>query len=209
MGNKEAIKFYNLLSKKIINPLELRNKSKDTSDIDVAFIKNFANKEFNLLDIGSGTGLLVNHLTENFNNIFAIEKYNEFSKYITNKVQVFNYDLLETNFQEFNFQIATAFGSMHYFDEEESKIIYKNVYNKLPKNGIFIVKNQMGVTEDVNIHYSSELNSNYFAQYRFVDKEIINLETIGFTLIEKKDIYPASYNRFENTHFYALVLKKL
>lgn len=210
MGNNDAIDFYNKLSKKIINPLELRNKSKDTSDLDVAFIANYADKEKTLLDIGSGTGLLINHLYDKFKKIIAIEKYIEFSKYIVQneKIEIKNENLLTFDYTQEDFDIATAFGSMHYFDEKESIKIYTEVFNNLPQDGIFIIKNQMGVDEDVLITHSDELNSDYFAQYRYVAKEIKNLETIGFTLVEKRDIYPSHYNRFTNTHFYALVLQK-
>jgi len=210
MGNNNAINFYNKLSKKMVTPLGLRNKSKDTSLLDVEFISHYASTSSILVDIGSGTGLLINNLYNKFQKIIAIEKYPEFSKYITNdeKIEIKNENLLEFDFSQYDFEVATAFGSMHYFDEKEAIEIYTNIFNNIKQGGIFIVKNQMGIQEDVVINYSYELHSNYFAEYRYVEKEIINLQKIGFTLIQKSDIYPAHYNRFDNTHFYALVLKK-
>ena len=72
-----------------------------------------------------------------------------------------------------------------------------------------IVKNQFGLHEDVTVDgFSEELQENYFSQYRYIDKEIRLLREVGFNNIEVVDIYPKECNRWDNTHFYALVAEK-
>ena len=208
MANKKIISFYDELSKNIRSPLELRNKSNDTSNMDIEFIKQYSNRSDTLLDIGSGTGLTVNYLINFFKEIIALEKYKKFSNFIVEPISIVNEDIKMFDFKKYNFDIATIFGVMNYFSEEESLLIYKKFFQTISNDGILIVKNQMGLHEDVKVEYSEELNSNYFSLYRQVDKEIENIEKIGFKLVEKNDIYPKSFNRFENTHFYALVFKK-
>ena len=70
-----------------------------------------------------------------------------------------------------------------------------------------IVKNQFGINKDVTIGggYSLELESEYITQYRFIDKEINMLYQAGFQSVQCCDIYPPEANRWDNTHFYALV----
>jgi cyclopropane fatty-acyl-phospholipid synthase-like methyltransferase len=208
MGNKKALKFYDKLSQSFIQPTDLRNKSIDTTALDVEFLKKYIKKDTSLLDIGSGTGLIVNSLKNDVKKIIAIEIYKEFSELIHQDIDVIQESILTINLEKFSFSIVTIFGTMHYFNEVEAKKIYKKIYDALPDKGILIVKNQFGIEKDIKVTYSKELESEYFAEYRYINKEMINLEKIGFTLIEKVDIYPKHYNRWDNTHFYALVLKK-
>ena len=210
MKNKDAQSYYDEMAKRIENPYETRNKAKDFSRYDIEFMKQYVNKNFVLLDLGSGTGLLINHLVEDFKKIIAVEKYPEFSRFINNheNLTIINEDIMDFNMTE-AIDVASLFGVMSCFNCEEAKTVYYKVFNMLQDNGTLIVKNQMGVSQDVVIAgWSNELQTNYFAEYRYVDAEIKLLESIGFKRIEKIDIYPQEYNRWVNTHFYALVCKK-
>jgi cyclopropane fatty-acyl-phospholipid synthase-like methyltransferase len=107
------------------------------------------------------------------------------------------------------FDVITIFGVLHYFNEKEAMAIYQKYYPYLKKGGKMIVKNQFGVKEDVIVDgYSEEQQQNYFACYRYITKEQKILETIGYKNIEVVDIYPPECNRWENTHFYAIVAEK-
>jgi len=201
--NEKIFKYYDKLSKKAINPLVTRNKAKDSTPYDVDFIKKFADKEKVLLDLGSGTGLIINNLVENFKKIIAVEKYKEFSKFIDKRIKVINRDLKEFNFN-LNFDIITIFGVMNYFSYSEAEELYNKIYNSF--DGILIIKNQFGVKEDVIVDgFSEELNEYYFSEYRALDKEIELLKKTGFFVKDVVDIYPKEYNRWDNTHFYAIV----
>ena len=75
---------------------------------------------------------------------------------------------------------------------------------------VIIIKNQFGVEETVEVAgYSEENKTNYYSQYRTIAKETEILEKVGFSNIKTYDIYPKKANRWDNTHFYALVATKL
>ena len=209
-GNNRIDEYYTRMAKKIDSPLATRNKAKDSSPYDISLMKKLSDTTKTLLDLGAGTGLLVNHLVDNFASITAVEKYENFSKYIVQspKTQVVNEDLLVFNTNK-KFDIVSLFGVMNYFNEIEAKFIYHKIIGFIKDQGTLVIKNQMGVNEDVLIDgYSEELGTQYYSQYRQIDKEIQLLKQIGFTEIEKIDIYPPEFNRWDNTHFYALVCKK-
>lgn len=205
--NEKIFRYYNDLAKKIDNPLMLRNKSKDFTYYDVEFLKKFCNKEKILLDLGSGTGLTINNLTNCFKKIIAVEKYKEFSKFIDQKIEIINTNIKDLNFQNFRFDIVTLFGVMNYFSYEEAKELYKNIYNSF--NGVLIIKNQFGIKDDVIVDsYSEELDNYYYSEYRYIEKEKELLENIGFKIKNIVDIYPKEFNRWNNTHFFAIVCEK-
>ena len=208
MSNKKILPYYDQLAKNIQDPAATRNKAKDTTTYDVAFVRSYATPQKSLLDLGSGTGLLVNSLVDDFASITAVELYREFSKFIvqSEKMTVYNENLLTWQ-PEGQFDIITLFGVLNYFSEAEARQIYKSSFESLKEtHGTFIVKNQFGVSQDVVVDgYSEELKTNYFSEYRHLDKEKRILSEIGFVNIEVFDIYPPEYNRWPNTHFYAIV----
>jgi cyclopropane fatty-acyl-phospholipid synthase-like methyltransferase len=208
MTNKRVQEYYDKMAKKITDPKETRNKAPDFSQYDIELVKKFSGKEKKLLDLGSGTGLLINHLHEDFEQIVAVEKYKAFSKFIEKKenIEVINEDLLDVEAKKLFYDMVSLFGVMNYFNTKEAKIIYAKAYGWLKTGGMIVVKNQFGLNDDVVVSgYSQELETDYFSNYRQVDKEIELLKEIGFVNIEKLDIYPPRYNRWDNTHFFALI----
>lgn len=209
-GNFLIDAYYSKMAKKIDSPLVTRNKAKDSSFYDIALMKRLANSTKTLLDLGSGTGLLINHLVNDFASITAVEKYRDFSKYIVQspKVEIINEDILRFDTKK-KYDMVSLFGVMNYFNLEESKYIYRKIWDFLKDDGVLIIKNQMGIKEDVLINgYSDELGTEYYSHYRQVDKEMQLLHEIGFSKIEKIDIYPPEFSRWDNTHFYALLCEK-
>lgn len=185
-------------------------KNSDFSEIDTAFIRKYTNKDSVVLDLGSGTGLIINKLYPYVKKIVAVEPFKQFTQYIANSdnIHIDNCDTASFSSSE-KFDAILLFAIMHYVDESEAASIYKKYSNYLKKNGKIIIKNQFGIHEDVTVNgFSEELQENYFAQYRQIDKEARLLQKVGFTKIEIVDIYPPKCNRWENTHFYALVAGK-
>ncbi len=211
MGNKNIIEYYNKMAQKITDAKATRNNAKDFSQYDIQLMKTLADKNKTLLDLGSGTGLLINYLDKDFKSITAIEKYSEFSKFIkkTPNIIVINDDLLKMELSENEkFDFISLFGVMNYFDTEEALLLYKKIKNYLKNDGTLIVKNQFGVEEDVVVNgYSEELKTNYYSEYRHIEKEKKMLRELGFNSIDTIDIYPPEYNRWDNTHFYALICR--
>ncbi|GBL04606.1 class I SAM-dependent methyltransferase [Glaciecola sp. KUL10] len=207
MKNQDVMSYYDKMAANIKEPTETRNKAKDFSAFDIAFMKERASKDKHLLDLGAGTGLLINAIVDEFGHITAVERYENFSKFIVDapNVDIINADVLNLDLHLSPVDVLSLFGVMNYFNEDEAKSIYANIKRYLKPTGQLIVKNQLGVHEDVTVAgFSEEIGSNYYSNYRHLDNEIKLLESCGFANVEVFDIYPAEYNRWENTHFYAL-----
>lgn len=121
-----------------------------------------------------------------------------------------NITVVNDTVQNFNsnnkFDIISIFGVMHYFSGSEAIEIYKKYYNYLKDSGKMIIKNQFGLESDVTVNgWSEEQQRNYYAEYRHIDKEVDMLISTGFSKVKYYDIYPSECNRWDNTHFYAIV----
>lgn len=208
-GNAKIHNYYKRLANKIHSPTETRNKAPDFSVFDIDFVQRFAGKSKHLLDLGSGTGLLINSLVDKFGCITAVEKYPQFSRFITRAphLEIIDADLneLESSGQ---FDLITVFGVMNFFNNSEALRLYRKAAQWLKSDGVLIVKHQMGVQEDVLVDgYSEELGTHYYSEYRWVRHEMQLLSEAGFCVEEPFDIYPPAFNRWKNTHFYALVCR--
>lgn len=209
MNNKNAIKFFENMSKrKDNNPQSVKlAHNTDCTDLDANFILQFADKNSNILDIGTGSGLIVNKLYDKVNNIVCVEPFANFTQFIVKSpnIEIINKDIFKFNTDK-KFDLITAFGFINYFNEEESIEIYQKLLNYLKPNGKIIIKNQFGVEEDVIVAgYSQEQQTDYFARYGYIEKEKLILKDLGYTDIKSYDIYPPEANRWDNTHFYAIV----
>lgn len=61
MENKEALGFFRKMSERSDDPKSVKlAKASDFSQMDAAFILNYADVNSTILDLGSGTGLIVN-----------------------------------------------------------------------------------------------------------------------------------------------------
>jgi 2-polyprenyl-3-methyl-5-hydroxy-6-metoxy-1,4-benzoquinol methylase len=211
MNNKQTMEYWQAMASN--NPNEKTTKVNPINDftqIDAEFILKYADKNSEILDLASGTGLIINKFYDKIKHINAIERFEEFTKFIkkTPKIDIINQDItqFETNNQ---YDIITMFGIVQYFNETEIVDIYKKYYRFLKPKGKLIIKNQFGVEVDVEVSgFSQELQQNYYSQYRQLTKEQRLLEQSGYKMVEIIDIYPPQYNRWENTHFYAIVAEK-
>lgn len=206
-GNGKIHNYYENLASKIHSPTQTRNKAPDFSSFDINFVRPFAGAWKHLLDLGSGTGLLINPLVNEFGRITAVEKYPQFSRFIS---PVPHLELIEADLNEFEtsgkFDLITIFGVMNFFNRTEALRIYKKAMRWLKSDGVLILKHQMGIQEDILVDgYSEELGTHYYSEYRWVRHEMDLLAEAGFCVEEPIDIYPPEFNRWTNTHFYALV----
>ncbi len=209
MNNSNALVFFKNMSKTMRedNKCVKLACNTDCTDIDAEFIMNYANKDSEILDIGTGTGLIINKMYNNVKSITCLEPFKEFTDHLvkSSNIQIVNESIFDFATDKI-FDLVTIFGSMHYFNKEEAKRIYLIVKNLLKTNGKLIIKNQFGVKEDVTVAgYSEEQKTDYYAQYRYILGEVKLLESLGFKNIETFDIYPPEVNRWDNTHFYAIV----
>jgi HAD superfamily phosphoserine phosphatase-like hydrolase len=211
LGNKDIDDYYKVLALEITEDVQTKNKAQDSSLFDAGLVNRFASLDSDLLDLGSGTGLIVNKVAKNFKTVTAVEKQGKFAEFIQpgHNVKVVISDIMEFETTE-TFHVATLFGLMQFFSEIESERVYSKVIACLHPNGKMIVKHQMGRRHDVVVKgKSEELGVDYFSVYRTVEHETEILERSGFIVEEVVDIYPPEFNRWENTFFYALVCSKL
>lgn len=214
MENKYALNFFREISEKKTVKIksDKLSSSNDFTKLDSLFILKYADKSSKILDMGSGTGLIVNKIYNKVGNITAVEPLKGFSKHIvkSNNVVVVNQNIFDFKPNiEIKYDLITMFGLMHYFNELEAIEIYKKYFYYLKNNGKMIIKNQFGVNDDVIVDgYSEEQNTNYFAHYRYLDKEVNILSKTGFYNVEAINIYPPECNRWNNTHYYAIVAEK-
>ena len=212
-GNTAAKEFYARLSSRIKHPVETRNLSSDTSDLDAEFIVGrisaVGKEKPTLLDLGCGAGTILDQVASSFGKVVAVDQSSKFLSFIRKRdnLTLVNQDLLTLQLEE-TFDLVTAFGTMHYFSAEEASLVYNRVFTFVKPGGLFIVKNQFGVNRALEVTYSKELKEEYYAQYRTTQEEIGLLCKAGFFLVGLVDIYPARYNRWPDTHFYALVAKR-
>lgn len=209
-GNGNAMAFYNGLSQRIQTPDETKNKAKDGSAIDRTFVLEHAIDRSSLLDLGAGTGLILNGLVDAFDTVTAVEKFPEFSRFISPRphLEVLNADLLEFRPARC-YTTVTIFACLNYFNLFEASAIYRTAWAALAPGGTLIVKHQMGVKDTVLVNrISEELGQYYFSQYRSLADELTMLALVGFEELRSFDIYPADYNLHSNTHFYAITATK-
>ena len=206
----DSEKYWESLSKKIQDPSETKNKRPDTSDLEVEFISKYLQTTDELLDLGSGSGLITNKLIEKVATIVAVEKFEGFTRFIKDdpKVLVINADILGFKIRK-SFDAILCLGVAQYFKRPDALSIYKNCFQMLKEKGVFIVRMHCGLEKDKIVNgFSEELQTEYFAEYRQVGSEIKLLNDAGFKNVTKYDILPDSLNVWEDTRHFIFVCKK-
>lgn len=214
MNNKALAFFQSLTKKEHVDQETVKlSKRNNLSAYDRQFVKDFLDKNVEWLDIGAGTGLLINELCEYVQAVVAVEPFLEFSAFIkkTKAITVINEtyaDYIQNNPAK-RFDLITCFGLCNYLDTNEARKFYAMLYPLLKAGGKIIIKNQFGVCEDVIIDkFSEELQSMYYSEYRTVEHEKALMADAGFKNFAVTDIYPPECNRWDNTHFFAIAAVK-
>lgn len=206
--NERAVQYWRI--KADDNPDEKTvkvNPQNDYTDTDASFILEHTDSASDILDLASGTGLTLNKYYENIGHIDAVELFPELSKFIVeaDNVDVYNADIAKFEPRK-QYDAILMFGIVQYFNEDEIRELYSKYKDALKPSGKLLIKNQFGVNGDVEVSgVSEELQTEYLSQYRHIDKEQRILRSVGFGAVRAVDIYPPEANRWENTHFYAIV----
>ena len=182
----------------------------DRLKYDVDLVSRYLDKGKRLLDLGCGTGAMVDEFVDICKEIYAVDKYDFFVNRCVEsaKVKKFVSDITDYRVNE-KFDVIIIFGVMIYIIGDDIDRVYENCLSMLNEGGHLIIRNQFGVNEDVLIDkFSEELGRNYFAEYRYLGREVETLKKIGFSRIEVVDIYPKSMNKWSNTHNYVLICNK-
>ncbi len=198
------------LANQITDPQQTRNKRGDYSDLEIEFLKPFLKPDISVLDLGSGTGLVVNKLVELVGHITAVEKFQNFSKYIkqSNKLELINADIVGFRlYREFDLILAT--GVIQCLEGHFIADLYQNIFNMTKSGGHFIAHIHCGLKEDVIVdRFSDELNTNYYAEYRYYENEKKRILDAGFKSVELHDVFPDWLNKWPNTRHFLFVCTK-
>ena len=209
MDNEKALQFFGKLVAKSSDK-GVEKYGHDTTSLDAEFILRHAISGSTLLDLGAGSGLILNKIETVFGSIDAVEPIAELSRHIvaSPRIRVYNTSIFEF-IPSHRYELATLFGVMHYFNEAEARHVYQLCFDWIASGGKLIIKNQFGVHEELTVSdFSEELGMTYHAQYRHIEKEVSILESLGFVDTHVVDIYPAECNRWNSTHFYAIVVTR-
>jgi len=203
-------KYWSELSERIENPVQTKNKRPDTSDLEIEFLKDHLSQVDEILDVGSGSGLIVNKLIAHVGHITAVEKYEGFSKFIEDhpNLLVINSDLLHFKMRK-QFDAVLSFGVSQCFNTEDAAKIYQKLYAMTKPKGKLIVRTHCGLEADKVINgFSEELGTEYFAEYRLVSNEIKLMETAGFRFLNQYDIFPDELNVWRDTRHFIFICEK-
>lgn len=210
MGNETSLQFYETLAGEADGSGSEKLKMGAVAvKHDIAFIQKHSGTARSLLDIGSGSGLILNQIHEAYDRVLAIEPTVKLAQFIkganieVDTSNIFDFAVSET------FDLITLFGVCHHFNSDEAAQVYQIVADHLAEGGRVLVKNQFGTEATVTAdHFSEELGQHYYAQYRSMEDEAAILKQAGLKIVETVDIYPAEMNRWPNTHYYALVIER-
>lgn len=211
MNHNEAIQYWKDMANN--NPDEKTakvNPQNDYTAVDAEFIMKYADKASEILDLASGTGLAISKYYKKVGHIDAVEAFSEFTKFIPKSpnIDIFNESIVDFEPKK-QYDLALMFGIVQYFNESEIKDLYTKYKKCLKTSGKLIIKNQFGIKKDVVVSgVSEELGKPYYSEYRHLDKEVELLKSIGFKALNVFDVYPSEANRWDNTHFYAIVADK-
>ena len=203
-------KYWRELSLKIENPVQTKNKRPDTSDLEIDFLRKHLSSSDELLDIGSGSGLIINKLIPFVKHITAVEKFEGFTKFIVDKpnMLVINADILGFKMRK-TFDAVLLFGVTQCFNREEASALYQAAFEMTKLGGLMIVRTHCGLEIDKTIDgFSNELQTDYFAEYRQVDREMKIMQSVGFKSVVKHDIFPDSLNVWPDTRHFIFVCEK-
>ncbi len=209
-SDDRQFKYWEKLSEKIQSPVKTKNGKPDTSDLEIAFLKQYVKPSDTVIDLGSGSGLIVNKLLDEVKSIVAVEKFEGFTKFIRKSpdMMVINADIKGFKINK-EYDLACMFGVGQLFDYDDIKKLYKNIYDMTKKHGKFISRTHCALEEDIYVDgFSKELQTDYFACYRNVDTEIQLIEDVGFKNVQKFDIFPDTLNVWDNSRHFIFVAEK-
>lgn len=177
---------------------------------DLALIEPHLIGGASVLDLGCGTCALANAIAARETvHVHAVDKYpgmldfaDKRSNLSTEVADAVGYG------GDRRFDVILLFGVINSIPDADDRMqMYRTLREMLRQGGKLIVKSQFGIAEEVLVDaYSQDLGMDYAAVYPRVDDEEERLKRL-FS-VSRIDPYPAEYNRWSNTHFYAFLCVK-
>jgi len=174
----------------------------ELSDLNYKLVSSYVNKNSTVLDLGAGDGALTIRVADIAKEVVAVDYAP-----IVKSINADNIKTIHQNVEEYqdnnSYDVILLFGVVNFLKDPIT--IYKFAKNHLNDGGVFLVKHQCGIDDDVYIE--SEIDGDkYIAQYRYWVKEIVELSSCGFD-VEAIDPYPTKHNKWNNTFFKMFICK--
>ncbi|MDR1031179.1 MAG: methyltransferase domain-containing protein [Treponema sp.] len=128
----------------------------------VSLLKFYRSNFYNIVDLGAGTGLLTMEIYKLYNNAYFTlidisKDMLEIAKERFNGLN--NFEFIENNYVEDipvkGCDLICSALSIHHLENEDKKILYKNIFRKLDQGGCFINLDQfIGTSKEINQLYN-------------------------------------------------------
>jgi SAM-dependent methyltransferase len=165
-----------------------------------------------LLDLGCGTCVIPNLVVDRLGwSVHAVDYVAEFLTHAIDDPRLTTEvgDVRTYRGPDDAYDMVTLLGVINYLEPAERRDLYERCRATLRAGGVLLVKAQMGVRETVVVDtVSDQVGGRYRAKYPHLDGEVALLrEVFGDDAVTVTDPYPASFSRFDNTHFHHLVAR--
>lgn len=212
IDTKEDLKeSYNWIKKnKIKDFWDKRSKTpnllwRNMVDVKLNSIKPYLKKDMQILDIGCGDCKLTNAIAKYVESVTAID-YIDKPIEIDHRITYIRKDITKIDLAD-TYDLILIIGVSIFLTDNEAKDLYSKCHKLLKRDGILLIQHQCGVQRDIVVE--SEIDDlEYNATYRYHEKEIDILKSVGF-VVRTYDPYPDTENKWVNTAFKAFECKIL
>jgi trans-aconitate methyltransferase len=182
----------------------------DHDAYDLAAISAHCDAGSRVLDLGCGTCVIPNLLVATVGcRVHAVDYVPEFLVHALDDPRLTTeVGDVRTYVRDERFDLVLSLGVITYLESvEERRAMYEHCAAMLRPGGTLLVKAQFGVRETVTVdRFSDDLGSRYRAVYPQLDNETAVLAELFDVTVT--DPYPATFSRWDNTHFHHLVAKR-
>jgi cyclopropane fatty-acyl-phospholipid synthase-like methyltransferase len=177
---------------------------------DLAAIAAHCGADSRVLDLGCGTCVIANALVATVGcRVHAVDYVPEFLAHALDDSRLTTeVGDVRTYVRDERYDLVLSLGVITYLTSvEERNAMYERCAAMLHPGGILLVKAQFGVRATVTVdRFSDDLGSRYSAVYPQLDDEAALLGALFDVTIE--DPYPASFSRYDNTHFHHVIAQR-
>lgn len=163
-----------------------------------------------VLDLGCGTCVVANALVATVDcHVHAVDYVPEFLVHALDDPRLTTeVGDVRSYVRDDRYDLILSLGVITYLESvEERHAMYEHCATMLRSGGALLVKAQFGVHETVTVdRFSEDLGSRYRAVYPQLDDEAAVLAELFDVTIE--DPYPASFSRYDDTHFHHVIAQR-
>jgi trans-aconitate methyltransferase len=182
----------------------------DHDPYDLAAIAEHGQGARRVLDLGCGTCVIPNLLVDRLGlTVHAVDYIPEFLTHALDDPRLTTeVGDVRTYRSDEAYDLVLLLGVITYLEPGERRDLYERCAAMLAPGGALLVKAQMGVHETVEVDaFSEQFGTHYRANYPHLDAEVELLHE-AFGAVTVTDPYPASFSRYDNTHFHHLVARR-